>query len=233
MATYDRPDVLRRTLDSIFVQRPLFEFEVIVVDDGGQHSAEGVCSRYPVRYSRVEREPGYRNPAVARNMSYKTAMGDVLICQSDDVMHRGGVIERLAEDLREGEFLIATVWNVDEAGRHKGLDLWPSIKQLTGLHNRRPLFFLGSCWREDMYAIGGNDEGFTDPGREDQWLADCLIHGRGLQPRYIAVEGHHQDHPRPEGLHEAYQRSARLYRERASQALRFRAWRGGEPWPYP
>jgi glycosyltransferase involved in cell wall biosynthesis len=233
IATYDRPEVLDKVLKSIFDQRTTFDFEVIVVDDGGA-SAIGLCRKYPIRYARIDREPKYRNPSVARNLAYKMATGDVLICQSDDVVHQGDdAIQRLVSDLHEGEFLIATVWNVNEQGEVVGLREWPRITQLTGPLNRRPLLFLGSVWREDMYAVGGNDEDFTSPGREDDWLAQCLINGRHLIPRYVSVVGHHLDHSRPANLMSDYRHSAQVHQRKAVAAQTGLApWRGGDPWPY-
>lgn len=113
IATYDRPEILRRTLESIYCQSPPFDFEVVVVDDGGR-SAREVCGEFPVWYRRIERTGGRRGPAVARNMAYRVAHGEVLICQSDDVAHSPDAIRRLVEELQEGEFVVATVWNVDE-----------------------------------------------------------------------------------------------------------------------
>ena len=234
IATYDRPEILRRVLNSIFSQKPNFEFEVIVVDDAGPSSSEEVCKQYPVIYKRVEREPGYRNPAIARNMAYKMATGEILICQSDDVIHGSNtVIQRLVEELKEGEFLLATVWNVGVDGKVIGLKQWPHIKQIVGPKNPRPLFFLGSIFRKDMYAIGGCDEDFIDPGREDVWLAQCLIHGRKLRPKFSQIEGLHRDHGRPAHLLDYYARSMMLYERKLAAARSGLApFHGGNPWPY-
>lgn len=72
----------------------------------------------------------------------------------------------------------------------------PGLMQFTGPRNRRPLLFLGAVWRKDVYAVGGNDEEFTDPGWEDNWFAECLMRGRGLNPRYVSAEGFHLNHSR-------------------------------------
>jgi len=237
MSTYDRPILLRRTLESIFSQSVPFRYEVIVVDDGSPGAKTmAVCTQFPVRYSRIERDPGFRNPAKARNAAYRMAAGEVVICQSDDVMHGPDAIRRLTEELRIREFLIATVWNVDEKMRPIGLrgygERCYQIKKLTGDANPRPLFFLGSLWRKDLYAVGGNDEEFTEAGREDVWFADCLMHGIGLTPRYVDVLGYHQDHDRPSDLKKMTRDSSSVYdRKRRSAKLGQSPWTAaGGPW---
>jgi hypothetical protein len=84
-----------------------------------------------------------------------------------------------------------------------------------------------------MYAVGGCDEEFTEPGREDVWLGDCLMNGLGLRPVYGSMVGYHQDHPRPADLPTSYRDSMELYKEKVASAKEgLTPWRGGDPWPY-
>lgn len=226
IATYNKPIHLDRVLQSIRRQSPPFDYELIVVDDAPADDAgRVVCQHYGVRYHRLEREHGYRNPAPARNMAYRLARGDVIICQSDDVEHRTDCIEQLVAALQPGTYAIATVDSVSMDGEPIGHPLRRSLTRYTGPDVRRPLFFLGALWRSDLYAVGGNDERFTSPGREDVWFADCLRYGLGLRGLYPAgIEAWHLDHPRPE-LREACGPSAVLYRE-----LREATENGQIPW---
>ena len=231
LSTYDRPKHLRQVLESIFRQRPPFDFEVCVADDcSPTREPTDVCARFPVKYQRIEREPGYRNPARGRNVAYRLATGDVIIAQSDDVIHvTENCIERLVSNLKPaGEFLIATVVNVGE-------DLKPSsfpIPVFTGLACQRPFFFLGSLWRRDLYAIGGNDPDFVHPGFDDNWFADCLMEGLHLKPRYMDdILGYHIDHPRPDDLHVVAEYARAVYLGKKKDAQRSKVWcsKGG-PW---
>lgn len=197
LATHNKAATLARVLDGIRAQPVPFAYEVIVADDDSADHTDRICRDTLVQYVRVRREMhGYRNPAVARNAAYRLARAPIVIAQSDDVTHVGpDVIAKLALRTREGEARFARVVNVDASDYPREVYVGPE--------NQRPLFFLGALWRDDLYAVGGNDEDFTEPGYEDLWFADCLAR-RGV--RFVfdpAIEGHHHDHARPD-LHAPY-----------------------------
>lgn len=237
IATFNKAAWLKRTLLSLIEQKTSFVWEVIVIDDG---STDDTPKLFPfqnerLRHIRIDREPVYRNPAIARNLAYQKARGDVIICQSDDTIYtKTDGVERLVNELQPGIFNIATVWNTDMDGNHKGLEQWPSVVQLTGPQNHRPFFFLGSLLRRDLYRAGGNDELYTGPGREDQAFGDSLTKGLGLVPRYVSVVGHHVEHPRPENLRQLTRFSNHRYRQRQILCNRgLESWLSpGAPWPY-
>lgn len=184
--------MLRRTLESIYRQQVPFEFETIVVDDGTIDS-QAECSEFPVRWTRIAAERRH-TPAEGRNSAYRQARGEVIISQSDDVMHHSkDCIERLVTDLRPETFLIATVINVTPDGTPY---LNGKKNAMTSVHNQRPYLFLGSVCRQHVWAINGCDEDFG-PAGEDAWFAQCLIGGLGLNPDYSShIVGWHQHHDR-------------------------------------
>lgn len=202
IATYDKPEALRRTLKSVVVQTIPFDWELIVVDDGspGDKTRE-ICDEFEtIQYVRIDREPDYRNPSVARNLAYRRAKGEVIICQSDDVIHHTpDSVEKLVSRLLPGSFVLATVINVDSEGNPyrdaTGKGYGDSMQVYVSPQKKRPLFFLGALYRKDLYAVGGNDEEFTAPSGEDRWFALCLMNDRNLNPVYLSdVVGHHQAH---------------------------------------
>ncbi len=237
IATYNKALWLKNTIESIICQSPPFDWELIVVDDASTDDTERVCKgQEKVTYLRIDRVPNYRNPSVARNIAYRAASGDVLICQSDEVLHvKTDTIEKLVYGLREGTFTIATVWNTDMDGRYVGLKNFPRIVQLTGPLLKRPFFFLGSVFRSDVYKVGGNDETYTTPGREDQAFADSLMNGLRLTPHYSNVVGHHVEHPRPNNLRTLTQPSNVYYKKKQLLCQQGKSsWLSpGAPWVYP
>jgi glycosyltransferase involved in cell wall biosynthesis len=229
MSTRNKYKELDRTLASIRKQSVPFDYEVIVVDDGSTDPTAATCASHHVdHYIKLQNEI-YRNPSVARNVGYKAATGEIIIAQSDDVIHATrDAITRLTLELKPGEFHIATVWNYFVTNSKKEM-------QYTGLINQRPFFFLGSLWRKDLYAVGGNDEHFTIPGYDDDWFGDCLIKGLGLQCVYTTrVEGYHQHHARPDGWKDMHKISEKLYKEKYEKASRGEIkWEAsGGPWAY-
>lgn len=236
IATYRKANYLDRVLQSIFCQSPPFSYEVIVVDDGSPEiDTESVCLRYDdkVRYYRINREPSYRNPSVARNYAYERANGNVLIPQSDDVVHCGPAISMLVDELEKGKFVIGSVFNVDF---DTGLPVYYRSRwyQFTGPranpkyspNPERPLFFLGSVYKDDVFAIGGCDEDFVEPGKDDIWFADCLMNDRGLVPYYsFGIVGYHLHHDRPEDLSKRSIKSSLLYHRKVSEAKKTGIWK--------
>lgn len=220
-ATRNKGDYLRRVLDSIFRQKVPFPYEVIVVDDGSTDKTLEVCSDFDIQYIRLENSE-YRNPSVARNVGYRAALGEIIIAQSDEVIHHtGDTIERMCAELQKGEFVLATVYNYCMKTKKR-------LSVYTGTKNPRPFFFLGAVWKSDLYRIGGNDEEFIKPGYDDNWFADCLMKGLGLNVRFLGdVVGLHQDHHRPLGIEGQILPSKHLYEEKL-QLGKFES--SGGPW---
>lgn len=223
IATRNKAHLLERTLYSIRAQQPPFAYEVLVVDDGSNDQTFQICQRYMVRYLRIN-NPEYRNPGYARNAGYRAAHGEIIITQSDEVIHdRADTIERLVNDLEPGEILFASVANaVEDPGgtptpAHNPVVNVSPRAWYSGHGDYRNLFFLGSLWRRDIFAIGGNDPEFNEPCYEDDWFGDCLTKGLGLHPRYLEdVIGYHQDHPRPG---KDVTKMKRLYESKVARAM--------------
>lgn len=229
MATRNKADALAVTLESIRAQTVPFPLEVIVVDDGSTDNTAEVCRRHGVQYYYLK-NPRYRNPSKARNVGYRAARGDVILAQSDEVVHvTPQAIEFLTCNLRPGEVLLAEVDNY----RYRDGKPVKFLQQYCGSARQVPFFFLGAVWREDLYAIGGNDEEFVEPCYDDNWFADCLIKGLGLRVRYTGqVNAHHQSHDCETGGHAREDVSRKLYAAKVAEAEHTgRYCSSGGPWP--
>ena len=191
MSTFNKAGLLNNTLTSIKANQTDIPYEIIVVDDGSTDSTFNVCKNHSVSYVWIN-GGGYRNPAVPRNIGCRTARGELLILQSDDVLHESvDTIEKLA-NLERGSVNFASVWNVDQN----------LTKNQCYVHeHERPalFFFLGSIHKDDFWSIGGNDEDFTAPGYEDQYLGEIIKRKYKINWRNDVV-GLHQNHARPKHL---------------------------------
>lgn len=237
IATHNHETYLRHVLHSIRVQNVPFDFEVVIVDDGSDKPEviEELCSSYSCILIQLPQKGYYGNPSKARNIGLKRATGDVLICQSDEVVHHSwNTIELLVNSLVPGTFIIANVWNglVDENGSISTSEIDPVLRIkpnlcYTGSDNKRPFFFLGSVFRKDIYSIGGNDEDFNEPGFDDNWLASCLENGAHLRAVYFDdIKGFHLDHPRID-LGDSYSRMRALFEAKCRQGVYCSS---GGPW---
>jgi predicted O-methyltransferase YrrM len=218
IATYNKAAILDRVLLSILNQNPVkLGVEVIIVDDFSTDATSVVCKNYiDFRYHRIRRPDGYRNPGVARNVAAKMARGDILVLQSDDVIHYPGSL-RLLLDVPPGTMQFAKVINQYPNGE---------LHQIyTGPTCMAPFFFLGSLRREDFYAVGGNDDHFGEAGYDDAFLAKCLMNGRGLTPVFRTDSvGFHQDHVKPD-ISGPYRRMGLIYDDKLRAATS-----GDIPW---
>ena len=193
MSTYHKGTFIKQTLESIRKNETEIPYEIIVVDDGSEnwdrHFHLDICHDYGAQYTFIDGR-GYRNPSVARNIACRQARGEILIMQSDDVIHtRPDTIDVLA-NLKRGEVNIATVYNFRDGER---------TQLYTGKDNQRPFFFLGAMYKDDFWNIGGNDEDFTSPGYEDNMLGEMIL--RNYTVNYLdEAIGHHQWHIRPTDL---------------------------------
>lgn len=233
IATYNKADLLELSLRSIRQQNVSFSYEIIVVDDGSQDHTREVCRKFNVKYAYLDR-PYYCNPAKARNIGLKMAASDIVIQQCEVIHHSPDCLEKLVTRLQPGNFDFAAVWNaaLDSTGIGS-----PAVSPLVhlipeicycGPENPRPFFFLGVAYRSDVFAIGGNDEEFIYPGYDDNWLAECLIRGRGLQPRFWDdVVGYHLHHRRPDWVDGVQNEMGRLYNTKLAKGI-FMA--SGGPW---
>lgn len=96
VATYNRCDTLKVTLERLAVQSlPADQFEVIVVDDGSPDATESMveslksCVPYTLRYLRHEN----RGPGATENRGIREAAADLVLMIADDIHAEPGMLE--------------------------------------------------------------------------------------------------------------------------------------------
>ncbi len=105
--TYNRKDSLLRTLDSLSQQTfPADDFEVIVVDDGGQDGTDKIQElTFPFRLRYVYQEN--QSEHVARNNGAKNATGHLLMLLDDDIIVSPEYISSHVQAHQKQDILIA------------------------------------------------------------------------------------------------------------------------------
>lgn len=231
MPTCRRPQLLLRCLHALLAQKPIpGGVEILVVDDARSPEQKAALESY-VRRSGTSISVRYltppesaHGPAAARNAGWRAACGEIIAFTDDDTIPTPNW-------LREG--LRAMVPGVDAAWGHVIVPLQDeptdAERNTAGLHGAE--FVTANCFirREALSLIGGFDERFKRPWREDSDLyfmlleAGCrvvsapkaiVIHPARLAPPGTSIKQHRNL------LFEAllFKKHPRLYREKISAA---------------
>lgn len=107
--TKNRPQLLRRALDSITVQthRPL---EVLVIDDGSATSCADVAAEYPELKISVHRNEVSIGAGAARNLGAMKARGSLIGFLDDDDEYLPGVFERVLDFWQRPGQQVSLTW---------------------------------------------------------------------------------------------------------------------------
>lgn len=109
LATFDRPDALRKCLHGLLAQETPRRFEIIVVDNHPQSGQTGTLTKmFPQIVWRRETVAGL---ARARNCGISAARGQVIVTTDDDVLPPPGWLELLTAPLFRPDGPAATTGN--------------------------------------------------------------------------------------------------------------------------
>jgi glycosyltransferase involved in cell wall biosynthesis len=170
LTAYNRSALLAASLAALSAQT-LKDFEVIVVDDGNDdgetfRAVREAGARY-IPTGRGEFE-GWRNPAIACNVGFQEARGDVIVYQCGDIRFTNPQnLENLVFPVFQQTTSGARVVTMSPCKRLKqdgSFDRW----HLHATHARQPLLGTGSAFEASLVReLGGFDERFTGWGYED------------------------------------------------------------------
>jgi len=167
ICTYNRMELLDFSLASIFRQEGNgIDFEVIIIDDGGDKSTEKLIKKYPkIRY-RYYKNHGYLTDGSSKayNMAADMSKGEIIIQQNAEAYHHSeNVIAELAAACKPQHPVFATVINRkgdprtitdDEIKTASGLGVANTV-QYSGLSRQLPWFFCGAIRYKDWHDLGG------------------------------------------------------------------------------
>ncbi|MEN3112740.1 glycosyltransferase family 2 protein [Uliginosibacterium paludis] len=226
--TCRRPDLLERCIHALLAQEGIHgELEIVVVDDARTPACKDVVRGYTlplmsVRLRCIHPPAGACGPAAARNAGWRAAHGAIIAFTDDDTLPDP---HWLAEGLRAltpgtgavwGRVVVPMPEHPTDAERNTG-----------GLHDAE--FITANCFvrRDVMRRVGGFDERFKRPWREDSDLYFTLLDaGIRVLPAPAAVVVHPvRDAPPGNSIRQhrnlifdalLYKKHPRLYRQKIS-----------------
>jgi glycosyltransferase involved in cell wall biosynthesis len=221
--TYNRPRQLAACLESMcLLNYPPDRFEVIVVDDGSDHTCDGVVRDFRCRVNVRLIAQIHGGPAAARNTGAAAALGQYLAFTGDDCTAARNWLRALASRVEHqpgcalgGSITNALSGNACAAATHL------LICYLYTYYNERPegaRFFTPNNLTvpADRFSIiGGFDASFDLGAGEDREFSDRWLR-KGYRMVYVedAVVLHHHPLTFKEflQLHSKYGRGTRRYR---------------------
>lgn len=190
---FNRKKELWRTLKTI--EKSSFkDFELIIVDDGSDYRQriEDLAEEFKfIRLKRIEpKDKWWVNPCIPFNMGIAMAQGDIIILQSPECLHMGDVINFVANNSKDNQYLVFACYslshkssnnleNVDfnlslqdiEDGATKAIGSFSTDScDTSGRYNTwfsHPVYryclynFLVSMSTKNMLDLGGFDERFA------------------------------------------------------------------------
>ena len=174
LPTYRRVALLERCLKALLRQSLHADcYEIVVVDDGQEDEVQALVSALAARAGtpalRYLRPPCGRGPAVARNCGWRAARAPLVAFTDDDTVAD-------PQWLHQGLVGMRAPW-LALAGRVRVPPAFPSERRPTdhelmtlGLERAEFVTANAFVWRAALMMVGGFDERFQRPWREDSDL---------------------------------------------------------------
>lgn len=211
--TRRRPELLNRCLSALAEQElSRSMYEVVVVDDGPSEDTRGVveawkrhCPDLTWRYIPMQDRHG---PAAARNVGWRSAVGDVIAFTDDDCIPARTWLAEGLSAFSNGVIGVSGRIIVPLPPR-------PTDYERDAARLQHARFATANCfyWRNAIAAAGGFDEDFTMAWREDSELFFRLLTlaPSNGSPRLVTVDSAvviHPIRPAPWGISLSQQRKS-------------------------
>jgi glycosyltransferase involved in cell wall biosynthesis len=177
-----RPDLLERCLAALLAQHfPPTRYEILIIDDANcattrqqvEHRAKQVrACGHTLRYVPVIHHNHVHGPAIARNLGWQAARGEIIAFTDDDCIPEPDWLQAGVAALKDGAMAAS--------GRvHMPLsdEKLPTDYEYNAAHLAQSEFVTANSFycREALALVGGFDERFTSAWREDSDLYFTLL----------------------------------------------------------
>jgi glycosyltransferase involved in cell wall biosynthesis len=210
ITTFQRPHLLNWGLYSLAKQTALFDFEIIVVNDGVADETEDICKTYRERLNikyifsgrrNNDGEVKWRVPGFALNIGAKQSEGQVLIITCAEMFSLNNTIAKLTEPLLKKSKLIGIPVGKDDRdgsflthlNNNNGAFEISAFNKCPDLNVYLP--FLMSVSRTEFFGIGGYDEDFVGLAWDDNDFVERLLYN-GCSYYPTDAQTIHLYHPR-------------------------------------
>jgi len=208
LTTYQRPQGLTRSLESILAQ-DYSEFELIISDDHSSDETEQICKAYVARDKRVRYSRNASNLKMPGNLNAAISMarGEYIANLHDGDVYRPDLIAQWAAALDKYPtaafvFNALEVLNADLSHRqyhlHPYPPLLPGSQLLDDMLNRwdSPVWGTVMARRSAYESAGPFDERFGFLSDIDMWMRLALRHDVAyLREPLISITPRESDHP--------------------------------------
>jgi glycosyltransferase involved in cell wall biosynthesis len=194
------------------------DFEYIIVDDGSDYRQriEDLADEFKfIKLKRIEpKDKWWVNPCIPFNMGIAMAQGEIIILQSPECMHMGDVINFVANNSKDNQYLVFACYSLSHKSSNnlESVDFNLSLQDIedgatkaiggfsdkscdtAGRYNswfahpvyRNCIFnFLVSMTATDMRDIGGFDERFAHGFAFDDSELAVRVMKKGMSPKIV------------------------------------------------
>jgi len=159
---FNRKNELWRTL-KVMDKSSFKDFEYVIVDDGSDYRQriEDLAEEFKfVKLKRIEpADKHHINPCIPFNMGIAMAEGDIIILQSPECMHMGDVLNFVANNSKDNQYLVFSCYSLSRTSSNN-------------LENINFNLTLQDIENNTTKAIGGfSNKSCDSGGRYDTWFA--------------------------------------------------------------